>query len=382
MSKDQPLRIPEPAFGSALTNRIIELDALRHKRLSGTTPRHLFFQLKDIFHFLESLGSARIEGNRTTVGEYIEHKISPEESVSEEIKQIQNNERAMDFVEQYDRERPLDNSFISQVHQIIVEGLSPELEGDNTPGTYRTQNVTITKSKHTPPDYVQVQGYMDELVAFINTERDRQYALLTTAIAHHRFAWIHPFTNGNGRTVRVLTYAMLVRQGFNLEKGRIVNPTAIFCVDREQYYSMLDAADSGTDEGLLSWCEYMLDGLSREIESIDRLADYDYMRRSILLPAIQVAHTNKLIDDRERQILSIAVAKREFQAGDIKHLFPNVAHTEISRYLRGMREKKLIKPITKNARRYVVEIAEGYLLRGIMKALDAEGFLPIKNEVA
>ena len=43
-----------------------------------------------------------------------------------------------------------------------------------------------------------------------------KYDLLKVAIAHHRFVWVHPFSNGNGRTVRLFTYAMLVKLGFNV----------------------------------------------------------------------------------------------------------------------------------------------------------------------
>jgi Fic family protein len=36
-----------------------------------------------------------------------------------------------------------------------------------------------------------------------------KYDLMKVALARHRFAWLHPFSNGNGRVVRLLTYAML-----------------------------------------------------------------------------------------------------------------------------------------------------------------------------
>lgn len=71
------LKIFEPDFGSNLTDIIIELDHLRKKQLGGTTHPNILFQLKGIFHLLESLGSARIEGNNTTIAEFIETKIDP-----------------------------------------------------------------------------------------------------------------------------------------------------------------------------------------------------------------------------------------------------------------------------------------------------------------
>ena len=56
----QDLALPNPAFDSPLVDVLTELEHLRRLQLGGTTPAPLFFQLKFIFHMLESLGSARI----------------------------------------------------------------------------------------------------------------------------------------------------------------------------------------------------------------------------------------------------------------------------------------------------------------------------------
>lgn len=69
------LQLVEPVFDSPLTDLIIELNHLKKKRLGGTTPPRVFFDLKSIFHMMESIGSARIEGNNTSLLEYIETKI-------------------------------------------------------------------------------------------------------------------------------------------------------------------------------------------------------------------------------------------------------------------------------------------------------------------
>ena len=376
----EKLHMPEPKFGSELTKLILELDRLRHLQIGGTTPVHIFFQLKDIFHLLESIGSARIEGNRTTIAEYVENKIIPEKDPSEEILEIQNNEKAIVFIEQNINSIMINRFFISELHKIIVKDL--KREGDSTPGKYRSHPVSIKNSKHIPPEHFKVEEYMNEMIDFINMNNDPQYDLLKTAIVHHRFAWIHPFGNGNGRTVRALTYAMLIKQGFNLEKGRLVNPTAIFCSNRNKYYDMLEKADSGKDEDILIWSEYVLRGLGREIEKIDKLTNYDYLKNKILNDIVGDAIERKLVNEREGKVLKIAIEKKEFQALDIKHLFTdNTVHTEISRFIRKMKEKKLILPITKKARKYTINISNGYLLRSVMRALDKNNFLPLKNEV-
>lgn len=92
--------IPEPAFGSELNTVIVELEKLRIKPLYGSVPPYVFFQLKEIFQALESLGSARIEGNRTTVSEYAEKIIAGvKPDKDESMCEIVNIDKAIDFIE-------------------------------------------------------------------------------------------------------------------------------------------------------------------------------------------------------------------------------------------------------------------------------------------
>lgn len=139
------LKLPDPSFDSELIDLIIELDYLRRKPLSGSTHPKLFFQLKHIFHTLESIGSARIEGNNTTIAEYIETKLTEIKKVPPGIKEIQNIEKSMAFIEDNVKEHPFDRAFVSEVHKMIVDGLipPPDGEGDHTPGEYRKSNLKI-----------------------------------------------------------------------------------------------------------------------------------------------------------------------------------------------------------------------------------------------
>lgn len=377
------LALPELSFDATLTDLIIELEHLRKKSLGGSTHPQVFFQLKHLFHTLESIGSARIEGNNTTVAEYIETRATETVPVPPGIREIQNIERAMLFIEEHAKEHPINRLFLSEIHKIIVEGLAPPPggEGDRTPGKYRESNLKINKSTHEPPDWLLVENYMDELFKFINKADSRKYDLIKAAVAHHRFVWIHPFGNGNGRTVRLLTYAMLVKTGFNIEVGRIVNPTAVFCVNRNDYYHHLSIADSGSNEGLLVWTEYVLKGLKEEIEKIDKLLDYSFLKKEILLPAIGHAQERKFITETETKILRKTIDRQIIQAADIKEFFKGKADAEVSRQIRRLIDKQMLQPEQEGARKYILRFDNGFLLRSIIKALDNKGFLPIKNEI-
>ncbi len=380
--KHYNLKLVEPTFDSTLTDLIIELDHLRKKQLGGSTHPKVFFQLKHIFHTLESIGSARIEGNNTTIAEYIETKLSDVKVVTPSILEIQNIEKAMAFIEENVNDYPINRAFLSEMHKKIVDGLlpPPNGEGDSTPGDYRKVNLKINKSSHKPPEWLAVEDYMNELLEFVNKDDSPKYDLLKTAIAHHRFVWIHPFGNGNGRTVRLFTYAMLVKAGFNVNVGRIINPTAVFCSNRNDYYKFLSEADEGTVEGLTSWIEYVLKGLKDEIEKIDKLSDYNFLRKEILLPSINHSLERKFITDVETKILKRVVDKQVISASDIKDIFPGKADAEVSRQIRKLIDRKMLIPEKEGTRKYVLRFDNSYLIRSIIKQLGDKGFLPVRDE--
>jgi Fic family protein len=381
---DIPLVLYKPAFDSELTSIIIELEKLRVKKLGGPVPPYIFFQLKEIFQILESLGSARIEGNNTTLAEFIEKVIekTPKETKDEKLREIFNIERSIDFIEDnVDEQRVIDRALVSEVHKLIVDGLSPPPggEGSRHPGTLRSVNVSVQKSSLVPPDHTRVPDYFEELLTFTNQKIESKYDLLITALAHHRMAWIHPFDNGNGRLIRMFTYALLIKQGFKIKSGRILNPTAIFCMDRNKYYDMLALADTGAEDNVLRWCTYVLQGLLAEIEKIDRLLDLSYMTNEILLPALSYALDRKHVTPREYEILG-AVVKSEkmiIKSADLTSVIGHESPTQRSRIIRGLKEKRMLfAPFRENGRLYTIGFANNYLLRGTIHGLGEKAFIP------
>lgn len=271
------LSLLNPSFDSPLVDALTELELFRHLRLETDVHPILFAQLKAVFHMLESLGSARIEGNHTTLADYVESKVEGTQSSTDQLKEINNIEAAMEYIDEYLSDGDeITEYFIRELHSLAVAGL--QQEGDRTPDAYRQHNVSIAQSDHLPPDHIRVADYMAELTAFINRADKPKYDLMKIALAHHRFGWIHPFGNGNGRTVRLLTYALLIKYGFNVQAGgRVLNPTAVFCNDRERYYAMLSLADKGTEQGLEEWCLYVLSGISSELKKVDQLTSHAFL---------------------------------------------------------------------------------------------------------
>lgn len=374
------LELLNPTFDSDLVDVLSELEHLRRLRLEGDTPAPVFFQLKSIFHTLESLGSARIEGNHTTLADYIDSKAGGKAQETDQLREIANIEAAMDYIEEQMRPgAPLTEHFIRELHAMTVHDL--HREGDKTPGAYRQSQVRISQSEHLPPDFMHVPGYMQELVNFVNMDNSPKYDLMKVALAHHRFGWIHPFGNGNGRVVRLMTYALMIKYGFNVSTGgRVLNPTAVFCNNRDRYYLMLTAADAGTCDGLEQWCTYVLEGIRDELNKVDLLTQYPYLTKSILAPAISYARERQWITSTEESVLVLAIRNKIVKSADIANILPKLNTAQRTYLIRKLVEQGMLLPINEGARQYTIGFSNNYLIRGVIKALREEGFIPAPLE--
>ncbi len=369
------LALLNPAFDSPLVDVLTELEHLRRLQLAGTTPAPVFFQLKRVFHMLESLGSARIEGNHTTLADYVESSLEGSATAGDQLAEIANIEEAMAFIESaMEPGADVSEHFIRELHALAVRNLVRE--GDATPGAYRLGQVHIAQSEHLPPKGVMVGGYMQELVGFINRADARKYDLIKVALAHHRFGWIHPFGNGNGRVVRLLTYALMIKYGFNVKAGgRVLNPTAVFCSDRDRYYAMLSRADAGTPAGLEQWCLYVLQGVLTELSKVDQLTQYDYLTSKILLPALAHARGRALITEQEEAVLVASVKSGVAKAADLSAAMPGMSAAQRTYQIKKLVDRKMLHPIAPNARQYTLGFDNSYLMRGVIHALSQENFI-------
>jgi Fic family protein len=373
----QDLNLLNPAFDSPLVDVVTELEHLRRLQLGGSTPAPVFFQLKHIFHMLESLGSARIEGNHTTLADYVESRLeTPPATLNDQLREMANIEDAMTFIEEnFAPGQDVTEHLVRELHALAVHQL--EREGDATPGAYRTGPVKISQSEHQPPDAVLVPQYMSELVAFINRPDPTKYDLIKVALAHHRFAWAHPFGNGNGRVVRLMTYALLIKYGFNVKTGgRVLNPTAVFCNDRDRYYTMLGKADTGTLEGREAWCIYVLEGMLDELRKVDRLTDAQYLIERILTPALRYARERELVTQLEEHVLLATARAGVAKASDLKDAMPGMTDTQRTYQIRKLVDRRMLAPVREGARQYTVGFSNSFLIRGVIRALSNEGFIP------
>lgn len=136
---------------------------------------------------------------------------------------------ALDWVQAIaQREEPLSERLIREVHQLVTRG-----EDEVLPGSYRREGNMVSGARHRTPDHVQVGDLMARLGAFLASDMDPD-PLISSAIAHAWLVGVHPFRDGNGRTVRLLSNLVLLRRAY---------PVGLLGLElRPRYYEALDHA--------------------------------------------------------------------------------------------------------------------------------------------
>ena len=112
------------------------------------------------------------------------------------------------------------------------------------PGTALSQYST-GKIVYTPPDGdKQLRDLLDNLFLWMNNEDDI-HPIIKAALAHYQFEAIHPFTDGNGRTGRIMVALYLVEQ--KLLQAPVLFLSGEILRDREIYYTLLQKTHETND---------------------------------------------------------------------------------------------------------------------------------------
>lgn len=177
--------------------------------------------------------SNAIEGNSLTISET---KVVLEEGVTIGGKSMREHLEAINHREAIDclialagQPDPLTEADIKDLHRIVLRGVDTK-----NAGRYRQQNVLISGTGFTPPDFLHVREHMEGFCHWRADEAFNLHPVERAARVHADFVNIHPFVDGNGRTARLLMNLELLRAGF---------PIVIIPVEeRSAYYANLDAA--------------------------------------------------------------------------------------------------------------------------------------------
>jgi Fic family protein len=221
-----------------------QLERILHKKKAldklRPLPSYALKGIKNSMMLEWTYNSNSIEGNTLTLQEtklVIEEGFTIKGKSLREHFEAVNHQEAIEFVESLvSNKYTLSDRDILKVHELVLQKIEKDFAG-----RYRTSGVRISGANFVPPNALKVDTLMEELIGWVNTtELD---IIVRAAIFHHRFVWIHPFFDGNGRTVRLVFNLFLMKEGYP--------PAIILKNDRKKYYDALNAVNNGNYSKLL-----------------------------------------------------------------------------------------------------------------------------------
>lgn len=180
--------------------------------------------------------SNSIEGNSLTLKEtkmVLENGLTVRGKSLREHFEALNHQEAIEFIESLvAKHYVLKAGDILSVHALVLQKIEKDFAG-----RYRNSGVRISGAKFIPPNALKVDALMEELIAWVIDVANPLDTVIKASIFHHRFVWIHPFFDGNGRTARLLFNLLLMKEGYP--------PAIIMKNDRRKYYDALNKANMG-----------------------------------------------------------------------------------------------------------------------------------------
>ena len=221
-----------------INKRIHERVLDKKKRLDSHRPISLSLvkRLKEQLCINYTYNSNAIEGNTLTLHEtrlVIQEGITVGGKSITEVLEAKNHPEAINFIEDLVSEkREISEDNILGLHKLIMSNIIDDA------GCYRSTGVTIGGAVFSPPPSSEVKPRIDELLEWLRRNPEEYTPIELAAVFHHRFVWIHPFIEGNGRTARLLMNATLMKNGYPFIAIVLKN-------DRPKYLKTLMEADLG-----------------------------------------------------------------------------------------------------------------------------------------
>lgn len=210
--------------------------AQKKKRLDAYRPLPPFTvrRLDEDLRLLLTYHSNAIEGNTLTLAEtqmVLEYGMTANGHPLREFLEATNHAEAFDALTGL-ASGPITSETVLALHRLVMDKI------DEYAGELRTVQVNIRGADFTPPPARDVPRYLEQWIAWLTSDTARQYEVVTrSAIAHHDFEALHPFTDGNGRVGRLLLNLMLMREGYP--------PALVLREWRTRYIQALHAAYQG-----------------------------------------------------------------------------------------------------------------------------------------
>ena len=166
---------------------------------------------------------------------------------------------------------------LEEIQKQVTDGL---MDNPLNSGKLRKAPVIIRDPKKADrilfisPDHKDVRKLTKELLNFINENIDIIDPIILAGLFHRQFVIIHPFMDGNGRTARLITSAILGISGFDFFE--IFSFENYYNENVSRYFNAVGLfGDYYEEESSINhtpWLEYFADGILAELQRVRKSA--------------------------------------------------------------------------------------------------------------
>ncbi len=307
---------PKYTISNQIVNQLSEIAEIKTlvTRLTLLPEREIFLRRAAVIKMAHT--STSIEGNRLQeyqVAQVAEgKKINAEEKQVREVKNYLSALKEIDKLSQSKPKFNIDN--ILKIHRVVTDGLIEK----GKVGVFRSNpvyivNVLPNKKEevvYTPPKVVEVPQLIQDLLYWLDKNRET-HPIVRAGLFHYQFETIHPFTDGNGRTGRLLTLLYLYQSGWNFKKILVLED--YYNRNRKAYYQALQTGDTykvRQEVDLSKWLEYYIAGFLDEAKKVKDLV--------LSLSVIENSQaTRNILDKDELKIVDFLVTMGQITSSDV-----------------------------------------------------------------
>lgn len=294
MGQFEPLLVTIPPSLARISDELRSAAA----GLSGSVHPLVARELASMVRMMNCFYSNLIEGHKTLPID-IERALNNDFSDDDQQERLQRLAAAHVMTEVIvegmvsDDRDPSTEAFLKEIHREFCSRLDARdlvLEDGRLviPGEFRQHEVRV--SEHVAPTFASLPEFMARFhEAYAAPERARDRDVAWMSFAHHRFAWIHPFSDGNGRVARLMTGAMLMQAGLTNGLWSISRGFAKTQADYKAKLAYADQLRQGDLDGrgnlsqraLLEFANYFLTTALEQISFMRSLLQLDGFRDRI-----------------------------------------------------------------------------------------------------
>ncbi len=267
---------PRYVITDHLLSNIKRINALVNELNNRRFPNVVLVELEKVARAVSTYASTSIEGNPLPLTEVKKILKSRPTHIRDSEKEILNYNRALQGLNQklVEGKVKVSLALILRIQKQITEELLPKFES----GKLREKPVVVNDPRtrkviYLPPDAKDIKKLLEDLIEFVNSNRNEIDPLILAGIFHKQIVIIHPFMDGNGRATRLATKVLLAEMGlntfnlFSFENYYNKNVTKYFQSVGEygNYYELVNKID------FTSWLEYFTEGIIDELLRVQKL---------------------------------------------------------------------------------------------------------------